>query len=65
LTKFKTYELLVEFDIMQILSRRKDTKYSYLGERDMESSGGVGLQVKGIAKQSSPSRNWARKTKQI
>jgi hypothetical protein len=27
----------------------EDTKYSYLGERDMECSGGVGLQVKGIA----------------
>jgi hypothetical protein len=43
----------------------EDIKYSYLGERDMESSGGVGLQVKGIAQQSSPSRHWARKTKQI
>jgi hypothetical protein len=39
-------------------------KYSYLGERDMECSGGVGLQVKGIAQQSSPSRHWPRKTKQ-
>jgi hypothetical protein len=42
----------------------ENTKYSYLGERDMECSGGVGLQVEGIAQQSSPSRHWARKTKQ-
>jgi hypothetical protein len=34
---------------MQILSLWKIQKYSYLGERDMECSGGVELQVKGIA----------------
>jgi hypothetical protein len=44
----KCPELLVEMD-MHILSLWKMQKYAYLGERDMECSGGVGLQVKGIA----------------